>query len=717
MPGSRARVRAGPVLSTASVIAFAGGPEGSALARLARRLAVRLAFTAGLLGAVTLAARAQCVTNAQPIDNSGAGLVTGLLTVPGGCIVNSGAVSATETAAGGTAITLGIPGPGSITNSGTATAIGQAGTVVGVVVVIDGNIVNSGAATGTGGAGSNVSGLDDGAGSGSIANSGTVTTAAGAGGSSKAIVLGAGTVSNSGSATATVAGSGLAAAILINGNGSVVNSGSATATSGTAGGAFAVLVGGSGTIINTGSATATGATNSAALSITGASSTVINAGAAIAPNGAAILLQGNASTLTLLPGSFVVGPISLLGTGDTVNVDVANQNLTISSLAGPTVTSNLPFVVVGDRVATIDPTPFALADKTLMDFTRGISGILDGIGGGAAPSGPLSSAFAPSGGIAGTVEDIFASFGTNPALGYANDAAPVFKAPTLVTRDGRAVWARGFGGERSQDADGVLTGAHTSFFGGAVGFDMVARSDLRLGLFAGGGESRLTLDGNGGFTHTDTGFGGLYGRWSFASFGHASFLDFALHGGGSNNSTQRTVNNNLAPGGLETATASYASAYISPELKYGVNVPLWAQYTLTPSLSVRYVAGFFGGYTESGTTAPLTVAGRTTQDLEERGELKLTHLLPAGSDLLLTSVHVGAIGLERVGDTTVNTVLLGASLPFVTPGKNEVAGVLGGGGFEWRTRQGVSLFGAAEAIGFSDQSTVWSAKGGVRVAF
>jgi hypothetical protein len=99
-----------------------------------------------------------------------------------------------------------------------------------------------------------------------------------------------------------------------------------------------------------------------------------------------------------------------------------------------------------------------------------------------------------------------------------------------------------------------------------------------------------------------------------------------------------------------------------------------------------------------------------------RGELKLTRATPVGPDLLLTSVHVGAIGLERTGDTTVNAVLLGANLPFVTPGKNDVAGVLGGGGIEWRTREGVSMFGAAEAIGFSDQSTVWSARGGIRVA-
>jgi hypothetical protein len=61
-------------------------------------------------------------------------------------------------------------------------------------------------------------------------------------------------------------------------------------------------------------------------------------------------------------------------------------------------------------------------------------------------------------------------------------------------------------------------------------------------------------------------------------------------------------------------------------------------------------------------------------------------------------------------------VLLGASLPLVTPGKNDVPGVVGCGAFELRTRERVSLFGAAGAIGFSDQSAAWSARGGIRVA-
>jgi hypothetical protein len=60
----------------------------------------------------------------------------------------------------------------------------------------------------------------------------------------------------------------------------------------------------------------------------------------------------------------------------------------------------------------------------------------------------------------------------------------------------------------------------------------------------------------------------------FTSFGAAAFLNAALHGGASTNATSRTINNNLVPVGVEIATASYNSTYVSPEIKYGVNLPL-----------------------------------------------------------------------------------------------------------------------------------------------
>jgi outer membrane autotransporter protein len=288
----------------------------------------------------------------------------------------------------------------------------------------------------------------------------------------------------------------------------------------------------------------------------------------------------------------------------------------------------------------------------------------------------------------------------------------------MTTDDGRSVWARGFVGEHVQQADGVSLHATNDYAGGAIGADLLARPDLRLGVFAGGGENKLAVDVNLETTNTNTAFGGFYGRYAFTSFNAPSFLDFALHGGASTNGNTRLINNNTVSGGSEIATANFNSSYVSPELKYGVDLPVWIDTTLTPSARLRYVAGFFGGYTESGSTADLTVNSRTTQDIEERGELKLTHVTSfTPADQLFTSIYGGVLGLERVGDTTINTVLLGQNLPFVTPGQNDVAGALGGLGVEWRTHAGVSFFGAGEYQALTDKSTNIGARGGVRVVF
>jgi hypothetical protein len=449
----------------------------------------------------------------------------------------------------------------------------------------------------------------------------------------------------------------------------------------------------------------------------GGTSTLTNSGRIINFAGLAIQFVGGPDTLTLLPGSFIVGGIQLVGAADTVNVRTGNQNLTFVSLAGATVTGTVPFAVSGNRIASIDPTPFGLADKNLMDFTRAVSSILGSIGDSTpVSSGPAAAnAFAAETG-SNRVGDAFASI---PALAYAGSDTMAFKNPTMVYADGRSVWARGFAGERFQREDDTSLRARNLFEGGAIGIDLLVRPDLRFGIFAGGGHSQLSIDFNASSTRTDTVFGGIYGRYAFSSFGAASFLDFALHGGGSSNGVTRgNINNNLLAGGLETATASYNSSYVSPELTYGVKLPLWTDYTLTPSIRLRYVAGTFDGYTETGSTANLTVASRTIHDFEQRGELKLTRTTALSPrDALLTSVNVGVLGIERAGNTTVNTILLGQGLPFVTPGKSAVAGVFGGLGMEWRTRAGVSFFGAAEYTAMSDQANLIVGRGGIKVAF
>jgi len=212
-------------------------------------------------------------------------------------------------------------------------------------------------------------------------------------------------------------------------------------------------------------------------------------------------------------------------------------------------------------------------------------------------------------------------------------------------------------------------------------------------------------------------FGGAYARFDIG----ASFLHAAVQAGGSRNSVNRAINNNLAVNGQETATGSFNGWYVSPEATFGHRWVLGqlagASYTLTPSLRLRYLYGAYGGYTETGTAAPLTVGSQSTNALEERGEVKLTRSISfTPNDMLSTSLSAGLLGTQRLGSTVVNAALLGQAIPFAATGAADIWGGFGGLGFEWRSRN-VTLFSAAEYLALSDRSNVVSGRTGLRVAF
>ena len=307
------------------------------------------------------------------------------------------------------------------------------------------------------------------------------------------------------------------------------------------------------------------------------------------------------------------------------------------------------------------------------------------------PALPERRALAPTAnGIAGAAN---AAFGNIPALANAYAAESRIPNATALDRaSGIAVWSKGFVGARKQDADGPNLAASTIAYGGIIGVDKKITSDLQLGGFLGAGNSRLNVDLNSQSVKTDYVFGGVYGRFDWSS----QFLAFAVSAGHTTNSSERTVANNLVPGGLETATASYNGWFVSPELAYGVRMPLANNIMLTPAARLRYVAGFFDGYSETGSAQNLTVASRTVQNVEERFELALSRIDAVKQGLLKTTATFGVLGMERLGGTTINTVLIGQNLAFAAPGQNNVAGVYTGLGFDYRVTQSVSLFAAIE---------------------
>jgi len=138
---------------------------------------------------------------------------------------------------------------------------------------------------------------------------------------------------------------------------------------------------------------------------------------------------------------------------------------------------------------------------------------------------------------------------------------------------------------------------------------------------------------------------------------------------------------------------------------------------VTPAARVRYVAATFDGFTESGSTANLTAASRTLQNVEERGDLTLTRTMTTDFGQSRISVYGGVLGLQRTGGDAVNAVLLGQALAFAMPGKSSIGGAYVGGGFDWRTRAGISMFAAGEYLAMSDSSSTITGKGGLRIAF
>jgi hypothetical protein len=636
---------------------------------------------------------------------------------------NSGTITGmTETSAGGggNAITNNsgtVIGPieTSAGGGGNATTI-NSGTVSSIFTLTgntgNATTTNSGTVTGT------IDTSTNGGGNATVNNSGTaasIISAASGGGNATTNNSGnSGSIltATSGSGNATTVNSGTVSLIetftQVSGNATTINSG--TVTSSVITNAF---LAGNALLINSGTIR-----GGAFLEGT-AGSTVTNYGIISGGGAPAIQFLGGPDTLTNVIGSRVIGAIDLVGVKDTVNFVGGNWLFTFNTLAGATINANgAPFVVAGNRVAVLDPTAFGMTDRTLMDFTGAVSSMLhsrfDDLAWPAsvAPAGSTAFAAMPANPVA---EQANAAFAGIPALAYAGQigASGVPNAVAVDRETATVAWSQGFGGARQQQAEGSMLASTNSLNGGAIGLDTPFGSNLRLGAFVGAGHGRLGVDMNTQTVDTDYVFGGGYGHldWTW------QFLDFAVSTGHTANTSTRTIADNLSPTGLDSATASYGGWYVSPELAYGVRLPLGANMLLVPIGRLRYLGASLDGYNEIGAPTNLNVPRRDVSDFEQRFELDLLCIDETRFGVLKTTVKAGVLGLERLGDTTVNTVLIGQNLAFATPGPNVIGGGFIGLDLDYRLTKTFRLFASGEATLTTDRGVIGVVEGGVRAAF
>jgi hypothetical protein len=602
--------------------------------------------------------------------------------------------------------------PGNLTNSGTISATGPSG--MGVTFGTSGTVANSGA----------IRAMNVGAIAIQSANDVVVTNSL--------TGLIAGGVVGINALTANVSNLGI-----ISGTGAGISSPAVNLANGPSGRVEATGAGGVGVEAQTLRLHSNSGTITGNIGVRAANaSTVTNSGTIEGTGGTAIKFGPQADTLTLLPGSKIIGAVDMGGGADTLNlvgaaaitsrvsslsrilaVDLPNLiNFTgiINTINNVAIPNGLPAVQSGNSIATLDPTAFGQADRTLMNFTGGISSLVQGrlSGGAASGSAVQVVSFAPAG-ARGTEEAFAVMPAKSSTLGYAAERSKPLTHTFTYADAPYNVWTSGFGGTSMQKGDDIMLRSVASAGAGVIGIDRQVRPDLLVGAFAGGGTGRLSVEFDSQSVDTDYVTGGFYGRFDWVSH----FLDFTLQGGATINKSKRQVLNGSAPDGPETATASYDSWYISPEIAYGRRYYFANGYTLTPMGRIRYLAGTFDGYNEAGSAQNLVVGRRTLHDLEERAEVELSKITGAGAGSFRTSVHGGLIALQRLGNPTINTVLIGQDLSFATPGKASTAGVVAGAGFDLRATDRMSLFGAFEATLMSDHSRTAAAKAGLKFAF
>jgi hypothetical protein len=394
---------------------------------------------------------------------------------------------------------------------------------------------------------------------------------------------------------------------------------------------------------------------------------------------------GSAATLTSYLGSRIIGTIDLNpldpGPAKYVNFRGGNWDFTIAHLSGAQIdTAGAPYIVDGDRIVVVDPSAFAAEQAALGGVVNAVGGIVAG------------------------------RLGTGASAGAGGGGADLALPGAVEPHGGWNFWAEGFAGRANQAADGAIVASQNPFGGGALGFDANA-GDFRFGLYGGGA---AVTAGNAEAQTVDTayGFGGAYGRYAFGR----AFVALNVFGGWGSSDSSRVIANNTLPTGEETASASYDSRFVSPEITVGMDVDGANGVVLTPAAKLRYLADWSDGYAETGSSSNMNVGDRFSDAFEGRIEIAARKTVAMAAGNVTFRGHAGLVA--TTGDAgTVDATLIGQNLAFDVPGGNATGGFFGGAGIGYAVNAALDLYSGFEGTGWFDGGSEISARAGLRMWF
>lgn len=436
----------------------------------------------------------------------------------------------------------------------------------------------------------------------------------------------------------------------------------------------------------------------------GSGNTLVNTGS-ISGGTASVLFQDGGNFLDVAQGSIFDGVVDYnFTTGNTTRFGAGSYHLPAANYVsgGNTITLNngSQRVVLNnaDTSGSIDVVETSSVSKIASQYTDSVSSVVSSI---------LS--------LDVSRPDVAVSGPGGQLLSYAEErksegqkAIAAMNGSQMVDDDGNLLWVRVFGGRRIQSASADAAASRIDHYGIIAGADRVV-SFGRAGVFAGAGRVDANTSDSASSLEGTTGFFGLYGATK------AGILDFngSLTAGGISNESTRNIN-----AGSETAEGIFSGWYVSPEISASHAFDLTPAWSLTPSARLRYVAAFYDGYSEKGSSQDLSYDSRTTESIEGRLQVELgyRYLMPNErfvrfglSGAVLDSYDLRGSGFQAR--------LSGSEFTFTDSADRNVFGGSLGGSFDVEVSRRVNIYGSFEASRFSDDSSSYVGRLGLKSVF